>query len=52
MTSPLVQGFTRLLGKREIVERKITPLQGWFVEKAQGGHAVLDTARSQLLLVQ
>ena len=30
----------------------ITPLQGALVEKMQGGHAVLDTARSQLLLVQ
>ena len=28
----------RLLGKGEIVEREITPLQGALVEKTQGGH--------------
>jgi hypothetical protein len=40
------------LEKGRIVERKITLLQGALVEKTQGGHAVLDTARNQILLVQ
>jgi hypothetical protein len=46
------QKAARLGGKGEIVERKITPLQGALVQNTQRGHAVLDTARNQLLLVQ
>jgi hypothetical protein len=35
---------TRLLGKRQIIERQITALQSLFVEKAQGRDVVLHRA--------